>query len=66
MRNPLLTARQVAGLLNIRPTTVYALCRRGELPHVRVTQGTRRALIRFRGEDIERLIKERTVERPRG
>jgi len=61
MTNRLLAAQEVARLLHVRPSTVYALCRRRELPHVRLSQGRRRALIRFRLEDLERLIRERSI-----
>jgi hypothetical protein len=47
--------------LNIRLSTVYALCRRGDLVHIRLTAGRRRPLIRFRREDLEKLLRERTV-----
>ncbi len=59
MSNTLLTAKQVAEMLNIRPSTVYALCRRGEIPHIRVTQGSRRALIRFDPEQLQTFLRER-------
>ena len=59
MSNTLLTAKQVADRLNVRPSTVYALCRRGEIPHIRVTQGSRRALIRFDPEEIEEFLRGR-------
>ena len=61
MTEQLLTARDVARLLNIRPSTVYALCRRGELVHIRLSEGRRRALIRFSKEEIEKLIQQRMV-----
>ena len=57
----LLTARQVADLLNVRVATVYAAAAAGRIPCVRLWEGNRRALIRFRREDIERLIRERTI-----
>lgn len=64
----LLRAKDVAKILNIRPSTVYDLAHRGILQHVRITQGTRRCLIRFRASDIEQLLRDRTVpsqsERP--
>ena len=58
--DPFWTAQQVADLLNIQPSTVYALCRRGELPHVRITQGARRALIRFDPDAIRKFIASRS------
>ena len=44
----LLTVREVARRLRVRPVTVYRLCDRGELPHVRVSNA-----IRVRAEDLE-------------
>jgi len=60
MLGRLLTARQVADLLNIRIATVYAAAEAGRIPSVRLWQGRRRALIRFRPADIEKLIHDRT------
>lgn len=57
----LLHARDIAAMLNIRPSTVYALCRRGELVHIRLSQGRRRPLIRFSREAIERFLRDRSV-----
>ena len=63
MKERLLHARDVASILNVRPSTVYALCRRGELVHIRISEGRRRPLIRFSREAIERFLQERTVGR---
>jgi len=57
----LLRVTQVAEILNLRPSTIYELCRRGSLPYVRITSGRRRSLIRFRADEIKRLIEERSV-----
>ena len=57
----LLRAQEVAKLLGLRPSTVYALVQRGELPHVRIGGGKRRHVIRFRQSDLEVWIQERTV-----
>ena len=65
MDAPLLTAQQVAKLLGLRAVTVYAAASAGKLPHVRLWAGKRRTLIRFRAEDIERLIKDRSVDAKR-
>ncbi len=56
----LLRAKEVAKILNIRPSTVYDLAHRGVLRCVRIAQGTRRSLIRFRPSDLEQLLRERT------
>ncbi len=57
----LLRAKDVARILNLRPSTVYDLAHRGVLPYIRIKQGVRRPLIRFRATDIERLLRQRTV-----
>ena len=57
----LLRARDVARILSLRVSSVYELCYRGVIPHVRLAQGKRRALIRFREQDIEQLVQARTV-----
>ena len=58
MKDSLLTAGEVARLLSIQPSTVYAGVARGLIPCVRLWQGRNRALLRFRREDIDRLIRE--------
>ena len=56
----LLRAKEVAKILNVRPSTVYDLAHRGVLRHVRIAQGARRSLIRFRASDLEGMIRDRT------
>ena len=56
----LLTAEEVAELLSIRVATVYDAASDGRLPVVKLWQGKRRSLVRFRQEDIERLIQEKS------
>ncbi len=51
----LLVAEDVAALLGVPPTFVYALARRGELPSVRVGE----RYIRFRAQAIEDWIDAR-------
>ena len=48
----LLTVREAAELLRVRPVTVYRLCARGALPHFRVSNA-----IRIRAEDLERFLR---------
>ena len=57
----LLTADEVAQRLRLKPATVYEAAANGRIPCVRLWKGARRALIRFRREDIERLIRDRTI-----
>ena len=60
MDDSLLTPNQVARLLSLQPSTIYAAAARGQLLCVRLWKGERRTLIRFRREDIERIIEERS------
>ena len=61
---PLLTPAEVARLLAVRPATIYAAAARGALPCIRVWRGERRTLLRFRDEDIQRILRERTEPSP--
>ncbi|MBZ5638301.1 MAG: helix-turn-helix domain-containing protein [Acidobacteriia bacterium] len=61
----LLTARDVARILNVRPVTVYAAASTGRLPSVRLWKGKRRSLVRFRAEDIDAFIRNRTESQDR-
>lgn len=58
---PLLTAEEVARRLHLKAATVYEAASKGRIPCVRLWKGRRKALIRFKPEDIEQLIRERTV-----
>jgi excisionase family DNA binding protein len=51
----LLTAWEVAARLRVSTATVYKLCKRGELPHVRVSNAVRVSPI-----DLEAFIARRT------
>ena len=55
----LLTADEVAERLRVKPATIYQAASDGRIPCIRLWAGTRRSLIRFRVDDIERLIAER-------
>lgn len=57
----LLSAEEVARLLNIKVSTVYDAVARRRLPAVQLWKGNRRSLIRFRRQDIEDFIRARTV-----
>jgi excisionase family DNA binding protein len=56
---PLLTAEEVARILNLKVSTVYDGVYRGLLPAVRIWKGQRRTLIRFRRTDIEEFVRLR-------
>jgi len=50
----LLAAEEVAQLLGVNATFVYALARRGDLPAVRIGE----RYVRFRAQTLERWIEE--------
>jgi excisionase family DNA binding protein len=54
MGRPLLSVRQVAGKLGVCTATVYALCAKGVLPHVRVLYA-----IRVGQVDLEEFVEGR-------
>jgi excisionase family DNA binding protein len=57
----LLTVRELAAKLRVSRATAYALCERGELPHVRISNAIRVAL-----DDVEEFLrKHRRTERGR-
>jgi predicted site-specific integrase-resolvase len=61
MDDGLVTIERVARRLGVKPSTVRAGVKRGLIPAVVLWRGKRRSLVRFRVEDIERLIRERSV-----
>ena len=60
---PLLTAEDVSRLLNLKVPTIYDAVAKGRLPAVRLWRGSRRSVLRFRAEDIRRIIRERSTIR---
>ncbi|MCP4002650.1 MAG: helix-turn-helix domain-containing protein [bacterium] len=56
----LLTAEEVGRILRLKPATVYEAAASGRIPSVRLWRGQRKALVRFRRDDIEELIRDRT------
>ena len=52
----LLKAEEVAALFRVRVSTVYDAAARGDLPSICLWRGTRRSLLRFRREDIEKIL----------
>ena len=55
----LMRARDVANLMNLRVSSIYAMCDRNLIPHVRFTEGRKRALIRFKADEIQAFIENR-------
>ncbi len=59
--SPLLTAREVAQLLHVKISTIYAAAASGRLPAVCLWKGRRRRILRFRSNDLEQFIRERSI-----
>ena len=57
----LLTAEEVARLLRVKPATVYDAAARGRIPTVRLWEGRRKALLRFRRSEIEAFIRAKST-----
>jgi excisionase family DNA binding protein len=55
----LITADDVAAILNVRRSTVYEWARMSYLPSVRLGRGTRRPLIRFEREAVLKWLSSR-------
>lgn len=53
----LLTAKEVADLVRLAPSTIFDAASRGDLPCVRLWRGRRKSVVRFRRSDIEELIR---------
>jgi excisionase family DNA binding protein len=60
-RDNLLSVRQVADRLRVSTATVYSLCERGEIPHLRVSNA-----IRVAPADLDRFIADRRRSGPTG
>lgn len=52
----LLTAKEVADILRVSPSTIYYAASRGDIPCIRPWRGKRKSFLRFRRADIEALI----------
>lgn len=57
----LFDAREVAEWLKVAVSAVYDQATKGQIPHLRLWRGRRRTLIRFRREDIEKYLLDRTA-----
>lgn len=57
----LMVAEEVGEVLRLKPSTVYQAAADGRIPCVRLWEGRRRAVIRFRRRDIEEFLRRRTT-----
>jgi len=58
-QTPLLTAHQVAEVLQLKLSSIYDAVQKGRLPAIRLWEGRRRSVIRFRATDIQEFINSR-------
>ena len=56
---PLLTAEEVGRLLRLKPASVYEAASDGRIPCVKLWQGRRKSLVRFRRDDIAAFIESK-------
>ena len=61
MSEELLTSEQVAELLQLKPQTIRDAAWRGKLPCVRLWSGKKKTLLRFRRDEIDAFIRERSI-----
>jgi excisionase family DNA binding protein len=59
----LLTAEEVARLLRLKAATIYEAAAEGRIPCVRLWRGRRKAVVRFRRDEIEAFIQQSSVQR---
>ena len=62
MSEKLLDAKEVAEMLSVKVTTVYAWVKARIIPAIILTQGPRKSCIRFRRSAIERWVQQRERE----
>ena len=55
-----ITAVEVAEMLGLSRSSVYSLASAGQLPHIAITDGRQRSIIRFKRSTVERWLSERT------
>ncbi len=59
MPEPLRTAAEIAGLLNVKPSTIYEWARMNYIPHLRLGTGRKKPCLRFRWSAVERWLQEK-------
>jgi len=59
----LLTPKQVAELFGVAITTIHRMAYQGQLPHVVLRRGKRKAIIRFKQDSLEKFLKKHEIVR---
>ncbi len=57
----LLTAKQAADMFDVSVTTIYRMTYYGELPHIVLRRGKRKAIVRFKRESLEKFLKKNEI-----
>ena len=62
MAEKLLTVKEVAQYLGVRPVTIYAWVKQRRIPHIPLSIGKRKECVRFRRESLEAWLRNRERE----
>ena len=62
----LLKQEEIADMLDVSQATISRMCSSGDLPHIVLRAGKRKRVIRFRLEEIEKWLAQRTHTSPGG
>lgn len=55
----LLLVNEVANILRVKKSTIYAMVRRGEIPYIQLVQGRRKTTLRFSRDSIEDFLRKK-------
>ena len=62
LQEPLLTAEQIAQILNVQKSTIYGWVQIGYIPCFRLGTGKKKPLVRFSLSQVQEWLKEKEVE----
>jgi excisionase family DNA binding protein len=62
LHEPLLTAEQIAQMLNVQRSTVYEWAQMGYIPCIRLGTGKKKPLVRFSQFRVQEWLKQKEVD----
>ncbi len=62
LHEPLLTAKQIAQMLNVKSSTVYEWAQMGYIPCIRLGTGKKKPLVRFSQFRVQEWLKQKEVD----
>ncbi len=62
----LLTPRELAAILGVKPATIYGWVKARMIPHITISRGRRKSTVRFRESEIESWLRQRRQKKRRG